>query len=931
MTTTTQDSINTEPGERFWPHPLYDLTQAVAAATRPEEVFEAALVCLERSLGVQRASVLLFDPDGVMRFKAWRGLSDGYRAAVEGHSPWAPDEQNAQPVLVPDLLADESLNELQPTLAGERIRACAFIPLTLGTRLLGKFMLYYAEPHVFDPTETLIAQTIGAHVAFAIDQQAHRESEKRYRDLIESIGVAIYTTDANGRITYYNEDAAKMWGRRPALNDDLWCGSWKLYWSDGRPMAHDECPMALTLREGRPARGYDAVAERPDGSRINFIPYPTPLFDASGRLLGAINVLIDITDQKRAEAALHEKEQRLTQALGETKDVLAARDETIRLHELVQAQLASLIEASGALIDAGTREEDAVGPILQIASTLLGADAHAIWQFVEERDQWEVAQSQGLSGRYLDGCVIKDHGGQRRLLSPMVIEDVATENQLSGLHERYVEEGIASILVAPLRIGQEVEGTLTFYYRTTHRFSDLEVRLGSALANLAAASMTTSRLLTVNEQSRTALEESNGRLERAAHELSRALIAAEEQRAIAVAIGAAGGALATELDVDAVLQSVTDIARSLTGAQLGAFFHAPDGGEPALQAVSGGTREMLAEMVPANITEMIRTTLSSHESMRASENDESSSSSPARSYLVAPVLGHVQEQLGALVMAHPEPDVFGPREEQILAGITRWAAIAMDNARLYQEMARVAADLRVANAAKDEFLGLVSHELKTPLTTIRGNAGVLAKGSHLLDEEMRTAALGDIVAESERLHRIIENLLLLARAEQGQPLDTEPLLVVRVVEKVLERHRQQNPHRTYQIIEHSAPKPVVFAETSLEQVTENLISNAEKYSPPGEPIVIEFERRSDEVEMKVLDRGPGIDAAEAERIFDPFYRTSGSRSRAQGLGIGLAVCKRLIEAHGGRIWARPRDDGGSEFGFVIPLAAHDQIEMAASE
>jgi PAS domain S-box-containing protein len=104
-----------------------------------------------------------------------------------------------------------------------------------------------------------------------------------------------------GELHCYNEAAAALWGHRPELGKSEWCGSWRLYWPDGRPMAHDECPMAIALREKRPIRGAEAVAERPDGTRIPFLAYPTPLWDDAGWLTGAVNTLVDITERKRAE------------------------------------------------------------------------------------------------------------------------------------------------------------------------------------------------------------------------------------------------------------------------------------------------------------------------------------------------------------------------------------------------------------------------------------------------------------------------------------------------------------------------------------------------------------------------------------------------------------------------------------------------------
>lgn len=128
-----------------------------------------------------------------------------------------------------------------------------------------------------------------------------RERERRFRELLDALPAAVYTTDAAGRITYYNDAAATLWGHRPPLGSSEWCGSWKLFWLDGTPMRHDECPMAVALKENRAVRGMEASAERPDGTRVPFIPYPTPIHDETGKLIGAVNMLVDITDRKRAE------------------------------------------------------------------------------------------------------------------------------------------------------------------------------------------------------------------------------------------------------------------------------------------------------------------------------------------------------------------------------------------------------------------------------------------------------------------------------------------------------------------------------------------------------------------------------------------------------------------------------------------------------
>jgi len=140
----------------------------------------------------------------------------------------------------------------------------------------------------------------GGEIFFVAPVEADSR-EGYFRKVLDEMPAAIYVTDALGRITYFNEAAATLWGHRPTLGTSEWCGSWKLFWPDGRALPHGECPMAIAIKEKRTVRGVEAIAERPDGTRVPFEPYPTPLFDDSGALIGAVNMLIDITDRKRAE------------------------------------------------------------------------------------------------------------------------------------------------------------------------------------------------------------------------------------------------------------------------------------------------------------------------------------------------------------------------------------------------------------------------------------------------------------------------------------------------------------------------------------------------------------------------------------------------------------------------------------------------------
>jgi PAS domain S-box-containing protein len=139
-----------------------------------------------------------------------------------------------------------------------------------------------------------VSQHLAEHLALF-------NADEHFREVLEALPAAIYTTDAQGRITFYNKAATELAGREPTLGSDEWCVSWRLYLPDGTPLPHDQCPMAIALRENRAVRGVEAIAERPDGTRVPFLPFPTPIHDGSGKLIGAVNMLVDISDRKDAE------------------------------------------------------------------------------------------------------------------------------------------------------------------------------------------------------------------------------------------------------------------------------------------------------------------------------------------------------------------------------------------------------------------------------------------------------------------------------------------------------------------------------------------------------------------------------------------------------------------------------------------------------
>jgi PAS domain S-box-containing protein len=400
------------------------------------------------------------------------------------------------------------------------------------------------ESGVLDDPGGPLLQLVGAvrEMTERRESDAARRQGERYREFLESLGVAVYTTDAEGKITFFNEAAATFWGRSPEIGEE-WCGSWRIYHPDGRPLPHAECPMAVALKENREVRGAQAVAERPDGTRVSFMPYPTPLRNDRGELIGAVNVLVDVTERTQAEEAL--------------------------------------------------------------------------------RDAAEA--------------------------------------------------------------------------------------------------------------------------------------------------------------------------------------------------------------------------------------------------------------------------------------------------------------LRASNAVKDEFLGLVSHELRTPVTTIFGNARLLRDKGDRLAADARESMIADIAHDSERLLGIIENMLLLTRLEAGPQPEVEPNVLPHVVRKAVESFTRRHPGRKVTLT--AEPRHVIVEadRTYIELLVENLLANADKYSPQGSDVELEVRVRDEEAQVVVLDRGIGLSDVELAQIFSPFYRSEKAKRQANGIGIGLTVCRRVAEAQGGRMWVRPREGGGSEFGFALPLVDPDDL------
>jgi signal transduction histidine kinase len=298
---------------------------------------------------------------------------------------------------------------------------------------------------------------------------------------------------------------------------------------------------------------------------------------------------------------------------------------------------------------------------------------------------------------------------------------------------------------------------------------------------------------------------------------------------------------------------------------------------------------------------------------------ESGHHPPLRGLLAAPLRARDGTTLGVIQLSDRLSGEFSPEDQAILIQLAQMASIAIENARLIEQHEQAA-------TAKDELLGLISHELRTPLTSILAAAYLVQHRAERMDQLDLAEVADDIQQEAVRMQALVENMLVLPRIELGLAGDLEPILLQRELPGVIAAARKRNRGHPIEIVVADKVSPVVADASYVAQIVENLVSNAAKYTAAGTPIEIQVSQTAEEVSVRVLDRGDGVAAEDIERVFDPYYRGPEQTRTSTGLGLGLRVCRRLVEAQGGRIWAVNRDGGGLEVGFALPI--YPELELS---
>jgi signal transduction histidine kinase/DNA-binding response OmpR family regulator len=443
-------------------------------------------------------------------------------------------------------------------------------------------------------------------------------------------------------------------------------------------------------------------------------------------------------------------------------------------------------------------------------------------------------------------------------------------------------------------------------------------------------------LLRTAELRRQALDEQR----RAADELR------EEARTLET-LNRVGRTLAAELDLEKTVQAVTDAATELSGAEFGAFFYnvTNEAGEAyLLYTLCGAPREAFSKFGMPRNTAVFAPTFAGEGVVRVDDitKDPRYGKSaphhgmpkghlPVRSYLAASVVSRTGEVIGGLFFGHPRPGVFTERSERLVAGIAAQAAVAIDNARLYEESRRLVERLSESDRRKDEFLATLSHELRNPLAPLRNSVQLLRM------QEAADPAAAPIHQMMDRqvdhLVRLVDDLLEVSRISRGAfELRRERVELATVVRNAVDT---SNPliHAAGHQLTVSMPREPLWLDgdpVRLAQILANLLNNAATYTERGGRISVRAWQDNGHALIAVRDNGTGIAAEALPRLFQMFHRGSESNRRnPSGLGIGLSLARGLAEMHGGTITVKSGGPGqGSEFTVRLPLAASQPAPAA---
>jgi PAS domain S-box-containing protein len=673
------------------------------------------------------------------------------------------------------------------------------------------------------------------------------------------------------------------------------------HYPDGRPYPLSECPIDRALPHNFKVRAHEDLFFRKDGSTFPVMCAASPIFK-NGRPVATVIEIRDITRQKASDAEF--------QRIGHRQAFLLRIAETLRVLD----QPAEVMAAASRLI----------GEHFKVSRVGYG-EIDAAETVSVDRD-WTDGVVQSLAGKSMPlesfGPNIIEEIRNGRTLR---LGDIAADPRSAPYTAGYASIGIQSTITIPLLEEAQLTAVLFLHESSPRNWTDEEVGL-------------------VEEVARRTWE---------AVKRSRAEEKLRDETRILELLNQTGTIVSSTLDMQTLLQSITDVATQISGAQFGAFFYTTNneqGDAYMLYTLSGAPREAFEKFGHPRATpvfgptfggEVVRSDdiladprygkLSPHYGMPDKHL-------PVRSYMAIPVTSRSGQVIGAMFFGNEEVGVFSERSERVLVAVAAQAAIAIDNARLYEEAQKAAQDRqsllsreRTARAAaerlshmKDEFLAMLAHELRNPLAPIGSAADLL---SLAYANEPRVQQSSKVISRQvSHMKRLVDDLLDVSRVTRGLVTLNKSVIDFReVISIAVDQSRtlieQKRHHLTTELSSDSMP--VYGDETRLVQAVANIVNNAAKYTPDAGNINLKLEATQDRLHLSIKDDGLGIAPELLPDIFELFTQGNRTLARSQGgLGLGLALVKKLIELHDGTVTAHSLGIGqGSEFIIALPLAS----------
>ncbi|MCM4159397.1 PAS domain S-box protein [Antarcticibacterium flavum] len=765
--------------------------------------------------------------------------------------------------------------------------------------------------------------------------------------LLESAPVAFYTCNELGVITYYNPAAAKIWGRKPVLGKDKWCGSWKLFFPDGTPMDFEDFPALKAINETNHSPSTEVRIERPDGTYKNVLVFAQRRCNEFGKVCGAAFSLIDISRQEKD----HIKQATLSAIIESSEDAIVSKD----LNGIITSWNAGAERIFGyteeeiigqsilRLIPENRQEEEkdilnnirngirvdhietirldktgreipisvTVSPVKNAHGEVVGASKVA--RNISERIKIEEKQAilsaivessdDAIISKNLNGIIMSWNRGAEIMFGYTETEAVGKSIKLLIPEDRQQE---AELILNKLRRGEKVDHFETVRKSKTGKLINISLSVSpikDGKGRIIGASKV-ARDITMQVQAQETL--------------------AKYTRSLEV-LNTVGKSISENLDLKGILQRVTDVTTKLTGAAFGAFFYNSKdekGKGFRLFTISGVPKEAIKSLAMPRHTDMFIPTFVEKKVVRLDDirqHNAYGKNTPHQglpsghfdvsSYMAVPVVSKTGEVIGGLLYGHPEKERFNEEHEELVVNIAAQAAVSLDNSRLFEQV-------KSLSDKKDEFIALASHELKTPLTTIKGYLQVLSK---LEIGNTPTLFVNKALHQVDKLNTLVEDILNMSRIEKGKlDFNLENFDLRELLLEIIETFGYSI--HTHKVESNLGELPVIIKgdKQRIEQAILNIMTNAIKYSPGANCIYLDLKIDKKLAKIKVRDEGIGLTPEQQKELFTRFYRAETTKG-INGLGLGLYITKQIIDRHKGYIEVLSDYGKGSEFIITLPL------------